>query len=241
MTVAIQAISSHPLVTRAVEEILGDVDEFQVLPAVSNEEEAISYADFPRLFLLDACSLPADLRSLIERFRSRLPGSKFLALVPPSDSDYVDAARLFYWGIEGFVLLSETWQIELPHAIHNILNGHYWVPSEVLMALVSYIHAPEQTQPLPGHSLTVRERQVLRLLMRHLTNKEISKALDISERTVKFHVSRILAKLGAENRRDLSLGTLSRFQFNGAGATADLSELPNGGTSSSNSRTRLRR
>jgi DNA-binding NarL/FixJ family response regulator len=81
--------------------------------------------------------------SLIERFRSRLPGSKFLALVPPSDSNYIDAARLLYWGIEGFVLLSETWRIELPHAIHNILNGHYWVPSEVLMALVSYVHAPE--------------------------------------------------------------------------------------------------
>jgi DNA-binding NarL/FixJ family response regulator len=51
--------------------------------------------------------------------------------------------------------------------------------------------------------------------MRHLTNKEISKPLDISERTVKFHVSRILAKLGGENRRGLSLGMMTRFQFNG--------------------------
>jgi DNA-binding NarL/FixJ family response regulator len=134
-----------------------------------------------------------------------LPGSKFLALVPParSSSNYADEIRLFYWGIDGFVELSETWHTELPRAIRNILNGQYWVPSEVLTAFVTHAQALEQTLLLPGHSLTAREGQVLRLLMRHLTNKEISKALLISERTVKFHVSHILAKLGLKDRRSL--------------------------------------
>jgi DNA-binding NarL/FixJ family response regulator len=241
MALAIQAISAHPVVTRAVEEILTDAKEYQVLPSASNEEEAISHANFPRLFLLDACSLHVDVRSFVERCRSRLPGSRFLALVPPLDTNYVDATRLFYWGIEGFVQLSETWRVELPQAIHSVQNGQYWVPSEVLMALVSYVHAPEQLRALPGQSLTTRERQVLRLLIRHLTNKEISKALVISERTVKFHVSHVLCKLGVENRRGLSSGILARFQLDGSGGAVDLSDLPGGTPSSSNSRTRLRR
>ena len=241
MALAIQAISAHPGLARAVEDILTDVKEYEVLPSASNEEEAISCATFPRLFLLDACSLHTDLRHLVEHCRSCLPGSKFLALVPPSDSNYVDATRLLYWGMEGFVQLSETWRIELPRAIHSILSGQYWVPSEVLMALVSYVHAPEQNRLPPGHSLTARERQVLRLLMRHLTNKEISKALVISERTVKFHVSHVLTKLGVENRRGLSSGTLAWFHFEGSGGIVEVSDLPGGRPSSSNSRTRLRR
>jgi DNA-binding NarL/FixJ family response regulator len=241
MALAIQAISAHPAVTQAVKQALTGAKKYQVLPSVSNEEEAIRYANFPRLFLLDTCSLDVDLRSLVERCRSRLPGSKFLALVPPSDSNYVDATRLFYWGIEGFVQLSETWRIDLPLAIYSILNGQYWVPSEVLMGLVSYIHAPEQMRLLPGHLLTAREGQILRLLMRRLTNREISKTLQISQRTVKFHVSHILAKLGVENRRGLSSGTLGRFQFDGFDGTVDVSDLFGGSPSLSNSRIRLRR
>jgi DNA-binding NarL/FixJ family response regulator len=239
MAIAIQAISSHPLLTRAVERILADVKEFPVLPSASNEAEATSQTNFPRLFLLDACSLHTDLGPLAERCRSHSPGSKFLALVPPADSNYADEIRLFYWGIDGFVELSETWRTELPQAIHSILSGQYWVPAEVLMAFVRHAQTLEQTRLLPGHSLTAREGQVLRLLMRHLTNKEIAKALLISERTVKFHVSHILAKLGLEDRRGLLPETLARFQLNGYGGTVDSSDLST--PSSSNSRTRLRR
>jgi DNA-binding NarL/FixJ family response regulator len=215
MAIAIQAISSHPLLTRAVEEILADVKEYPVLPSASNEAEATSQTDFPRLFLLDACSLHTDLGPLAERCRSRLPGSKFIAFVPPSGGNYADEIRLFYWGIEGFVELSETWRTELPQAIRSLLNGQFWVPSEVLTAFVRHAQALEQTRLRPGHSLTAREGEVLQLLMRRMRNKEISKALLISERAVKSHVSRILAKLGLEDRRGVLPETSAQFQLNG--------------------------
>src|SRR5262249_56860685 len=218
-----------------------DVTELPGFLSVSTDEEAPSQASFPTLVLLDARSLHTDLGPLAERCRSRLPGSKFLALVPPADSNYADEIRLFYWGIEGFVKLSETWRAELPQAIRSVLNGEYWVPSEVLMAFVRHTQALEQTRLLPGHSLTAREGQVLRLLMRRLTNKAIAKALLISERTVKFHVSHILAKLGLEDRRALLPQTSAWFELNGYGGAVDFSELPGGTPSSSNARTRLRR
>lgn len=203
MALTIQAISSHPLLIRAVEEILTGVKEYPFMPSASNEVEATSQTNFPRLFLLDACSLHTDLGPLAERCRTSSPGSKFLTLLPPADSHYADEIRLFYWGIDGFVELSETWQTELPQAIRSVLGGQYWVRPEVLMAFVRHAQALEHTRLLRGNSLTAREGQILQLLMRHLTNKEISRLLVISERTVKFHVSHILAKFGLEDRRGL--------------------------------------
>jgi Response regulator containing a CheY-like receiver domain and an HTH DNA-binding domain len=81
-----------------------------------------------------------------------------------------------------------------------------WAPlgaREVLLAFVKQTKALQDIQLLPGHSLTAREGQILQLLVRRLTNKAISKSLGLSERTVKFHVSNILAKLGVEDRHAL--------------------------------------
>jgi DNA-binding NarL/FixJ family response regulator len=203
MSLAVQAISSHPLLIRAVEEILADVKEYQYLPSVSSEGEATSQTNFARLFLLDACSLRTDLGPLAERCRASSPGSKFITLLSPADSGNGDEIRLFYWGIDGFVELSETWKTELPEAIRSVLGGQYWVRPQILAAFVKHAQVLEQARLLRGNSLTAREGQILRLLMRHQTNKEISRLLVISERTVKFHVSHILAKFGLADRRGL--------------------------------------
>jgi NarL family two-component system response regulator LiaR len=203
MPIAIQAISSHPLLVRAVEETLADAKDFPVLPSAANEEEAMSQPSLARLFLLDACSLRMDLGPVVQRCRNHSPGSKFLALLSPADGSHVDKVRLFYCGIDGFVELHATWQTELLQAIRSIQNGQHWVPGEVLLAFVKQTKALQDIQLLPGHSLTAREGQILQLLVRHLTNKAISRALDISERTVKFHVSNILAKLGVGDRHAL--------------------------------------
>jgi DNA-binding NarL/FixJ family response regulator len=204
MSLAIQPISEHPLLIRAVEKMLTDAKEYPFIPSASNVDEAIRKTNFPRLFLLDACGLHTDVGPLAERCRTSSPGSKFLTLLPPSkEANYADEIRLFYWGIDGFVELSETWMAELPQAIRSVLSGQYWVRPEVLMAYVRHAQVLEQSRLLRGNSLTAREGQILRLLMRRLSNKEISSQLHISGRTVKFHVSNILAKFGLEDRRGL--------------------------------------
>jgi DNA-binding NarL/FixJ family response regulator len=163
----------------------------------------MSYGRSPRLFLLDACSLRTDLGRLVQRCRAQAPGSKFLVLLAPEGSNEEEMLGLFFWGIDGFLVLHETWQAELPHAMRSILSGQVWVPQAVLAAYVARIKALLDTQLLPGHSLTAREAQILQLLMRRLANKEISSALAISERTVKYHVSNILSKLQLTDRRGL--------------------------------------
>ncbi len=230
MSLTIQAISSHPLLIQAVEEILTDVKEHPHLPSVSNEGEATSRTKLARLFLLDACSLHTDLGQLAERCRASSPGSKFITLLPPANSNYGDEIRLFYWGIDGFVELSETWRTELLKAIRCVLGGEYWVRPQVLAAFVRHLQVLEQARLLRGNSLTAREGQILRLLIRHLTNKEISRLLAISERTVKFHVSHILAKFGLDDRRGLLPETYSNqetlFHLNGQRSDATVGRKP---------------
>jgi two-component system, NarL family, response regulator LiaR len=206
VALAVQVISSHPLLIHAVEKMLARPRDFQVetLPPALSEAEALSRSSAPRLYLLDGCSLRADLGRVAERCRASSPGSKFLALLSPENGSFAEKTRLFYWGIDGFVELQKTWQTELPLAIRSILNGQLWVPSEVLLAFVKQAKILLDAQLLPGHSLTAREGQILQLLMRRLANKEISNTLGISERTVKFHVSNILSKLQLEDRRGLS-------------------------------------
>lgn len=206
MVLTIQVISSHPLLTRAVEETLAHVKNFpiQVLPPASSEGEANNLPTCPRLFLLDGCSLRTDLGRLAARCRTHSPGSKFIALFSPEGCSNEEKTRLFYWGIDGFVEFHKAWQTELPLAIRAVMEGRHWMPLEILLAFVKQAKALLDAQLLPGHSLTAREGQVLQLLMRRLTNKEISNALGISERTVKFHVSNVLGKLQLDDRRGLS-------------------------------------
>ena len=205
VAIAIQVISSHPLFTRAVEKILSHSRDFpaRILPPALNEAEALRPPSFPRLFLLDACSLHTDLGPLAGRCRAHSPGSKFLGVFSPGNTSDAEKIRLFYWGIDGFVELHKTWQAELPQAIRSILKGQLWVPPEVLLAYVKQVKALLNAQLLPGHSLTAREAQVLQLLLRQSSNKDISSTLSISERTVKFHVSNTLSKLQLEDRRGL--------------------------------------
>jgi len=201
-------ISSHPLLIRAVGDTFASTKSVALrsLPVSGLGAISIGTSQPPTLFLLDACSSQLDLGPLAARCRAHFPGAKFLALLAPGEGSVTlpEKIRLFFWGIDGFVELHESWQKELPRAVQNLLKGQLWVPSEVLLAFVTHAKSVLDAQLLHGHFLTAREAQVLQLLMRRLTNKDISTTLRISERTVKFHVSNILSKLQLHDRYAVS-------------------------------------
>jgi DNA-binding CsgD family transcriptional regulator len=204
MDVVVQLFSCHPVLIHALRKMSFHAEgfSFQTLPPTLIEPPTPNHVDALCFFLLDACSLHTNVGPLMARCRNNCPGSKFIALLPPSIS-FAEKIRLFCWGMDGFVELHETWQAELPLAVNSILHGQLWVPREVMETFMKRERTLFETRLVPGHSLTARERQVLQLLMRGLANKEISSSLEISERTVKFHVSNILIKLQLEDRREL--------------------------------------
>lgn len=203
MMIPVQTISSHPLLIRAVEKTLHRTEGLCMLPSVSDDAALITENSPPRLFLLDSCSLHLNLGPLAARCRAHFPGSKFLALLAPAACAHPEEVELFEWGIDGFVELRESWSRELLHAIEAVRHGRPWVPPEVLLAFVARAKALLDRQLTSGQFLTAREGQVLQLLMRRFANKEISCTLGISERTAKFHVSNILAKLQLDGRHSL--------------------------------------
>ena len=214
MALALQVVTSHLLGALDIESALSNQPALakRLLPHAAGEADALKRPHFPRLFLLDGCSLTLPLGPLSSRLRADSPGSKFFALLPPERSGLAEMIRLFHWGIDGMLELDKKWKKELPKAVFAVLANRVWAPSEVLLAFVNQMKMLLDRQLLPGQSLTMREGQVLQLLFRQFTNKEIACELKISERTAKFHVSNLLGKLDLESRKNLdTLGQLENI------------------------------
>jgi DNA-binding NarL/FixJ family response regulator len=117
------------------------------------------------------------------------------------------AFPLLRLGVRGLLSYAEAEQ--LPRAVNAISAGGYWVPRTLLARFVDEIL--EQTRsggrklPHPTYRVSQREQQILDSLLENRSNKEIAQTLNISERTVKFHVSNLLAKYGVQRRADLIL------------------------------------
>jgi len=97
---------------------------------------------------------------------------------------------------------------QLPRALPPVAAGGFWIPRALLSAFVDSVLESTRGRRLEMGSageLSQREQEVLDALLGSLVNKEIGSRLNISERTVKFHVSNILSKFGVRRRADLIL------------------------------------
>ncbi len=94
---------------------------------------------------------------------------------------------------------------ELRSAVHAVLEGRVWYQSDVLARYVRQRMCFSRTNDISRPPLTIREEQVVSFVMKKFRNKEIANALNISERTVKYHISHILEKLNISNRSELTL------------------------------------
>ena len=108
-------------------------------------------------------------------------------------------------GVRGLVRYSDA-RDQLPRALAAVRGGGYWVPRQLLSRFVtSILEKPRGGKPARTSPLSPREQQVAAALLENLANKEIAVRLGLSERTVKFHVSNVLAKHGVRRRADLIL------------------------------------
>lgn len=95
-------------------------------------------------------------------------------------------------------------------AIEVVTEGSIWAPRRLLSRLIDrLIKTPEPNSAPPKPQLTVRERQVLELILKARSNREIALQLGIEERTVRAHLARLMRKAGVDNRIKLSMSVLS--------------------------------
>ncbi len=105
---------------------------------------------------------------------------------------------LIGWGI----LPPDASPAELQAAVHTVAQGLVVLPAPLIEQLLGQRGPIAALAPPPAEPLTAREREVLELVSQGLSNKLIARELQVSEHTVKFHISSIFAKLGAASRTE---------------------------------------
>jgi two-component system, NarL family, response regulator DegU len=108
-------------------------------------------------------------------------------------------------GVQGFVCYAEV-KKRIVSAIHTILDGKLWFPSEI----VEQFAAGAKTSRAQWDSVTRREGHIIGLLEQRLSNKQVAATLNVSENTIKFHLSNIFRKLEVHDRQSAAVASISR-------------------------------
>ena len=188
-------VDDHPVVRQGLVAVLDDQPDLDVVGAAGSAEEAIDLVgrSRPDVVLLDLELPGIDGVAAIPRLLERSPETRVLVFTAyDTDERVLGAIRA---GARGYLLKGAPVQ-EIVGAIRVVQAGGSQLEPRVAARLLSEVSAPRRSAGL----LSERERQVLRLVAAGLPNKQIARSLAITERTVKYHVTQILTKLGAENR-----------------------------------------
>jgi NarL family two-component system response regulator LiaR len=195
--IRVMIVDDHAVVRGGLKFFLLGFDDLELAGEAEDGEEALRLCDqlHPDVILMDMMMPGIDGATATQAIRQRYPKVQVIALTSFKEQDLVQ--RALQAGAIGY-LLKDVQALELAEAIRAAHAGRPTLAPEATQALIQAATQP----PQPGHDLTEREREVLALLVKGLSNNEIAERLVVSISTVKYHVSGILSKLGAANRAE---------------------------------------
>ena len=201
-------LSPHPMVLDEFRRLL-DESGFQI---VTRQLESMLAPDLRNLevprasvYVVDAHAARQATGALLGNILDHNAAARLL--VVGDNLKEADSYTLLRQGVKGILNYNEARE-QLPRALPLVASGGFWVARNVLSRFVDSILTSTQGRRLRTDSpaeLSRREQEVLAGLLENLANKEVADRLHISERTVKFHVSNLLAKFGVRRRADLIL------------------------------------
>ncbi|PIM69093.1 DNA-binding response regulator [Streptomyces sp. JV178] len=192
-------LDDHEVVRRGLADLLDSEPDISVIGDAGTVEQALvrGPALRPDVAVLDVRLPDGDGISVCRELRSRMPGLRCLMLTSFDDEEALLDAIMA--GASGYVL-KQIKGSDLVSAVRTVASGQSMLDPATTARLMRSLRA----EPAPGPSelatLSPRERDILALIGEGLTNREIGKRLYLSEKTVKNHISRLLAKLGVQRR-----------------------------------------
>ena len=193
------------LFRRGLNVVLHTEDNIQVVAEASNGEEAIAKAEefAPDVVLMDIRMPRVSGIEATRAIRDTVPTTKILMLtVSDEDSDLYEAIKA---GANGYLLKDISIE-EIADSVRAVVQGQSLISPSMASKLLSEFNVlskrAEERQQLPAPALTSRELEVLKLVAKGMSNREIADELYISENTVKNHVRNILEKLHLHSRME---------------------------------------
>lgn len=221
--IRIIVVDDHPLVHQGMAAITGIHDDLHLVGSAATVEEGLELlAQQPHVALVDLRLAGESGLELVEKGREVAPQCRFVIMTSALDAGVV--RRAMAQEVAGY-LLKDAMPEEMVRAIRLVAKGRPYMDPEVMQAVWGAVESRED----PLKSLTERQRDVLKALGRGLGTIEIAQALNVTESTVKKHISEILAKLGLADRTQAALYavaqglvTLDDLAFNAAAPDKDV-------------------
>jgi DNA-binding NarL/FixJ family response regulator len=198
--ISVLIVDDHPVVRQGLRALLEVQDGFEVAGEAGDGATALALAGehAPDIILLDLKLPGPDGIAVLGELKARASSARVLVLT--SVTDHATAAAAVRAGAAG-VLYKDVDPDALVRAIRAVHDGHLLLAPEAAGTLLR-----PGSWPARGlDALTAREREVLAELAQGRSNREIARALQVSEKTVKTHVSSVLAKLGVQDRTQAAL------------------------------------
>lgn len=197
----------HPLFREGVASSLASAADFQVVAQATNGAEAVALALqlSPDLVLLDVSMPVMNGIEAAARLSAHSPDLRIMMLTVSETPESLLAALKA--GAHGYVLKGVS-ASELRGIARSVAAGEAYVTPSLAAEMLTEFSRP----PVPDHfsTLTARETDVLDLLSRGLSNREIGEALTLAEKTVKHHMTVILQKLQVRSRTEAALLAVQR-------------------------------
>ena len=195
-------VDDHAIVREGLRALLEQIESLRIVGEAADSTEALELTRRlrPDVVLMDLKMPGLPAADAIRTIRAQYPATQVLVLTSYAEDRQVE--EVLRAGALGYVLKNIA-AADLVRAIATVAGGEVWLQAEAQSSLVHRMRRPADLSPLA--LLTDRERSVLRLLAKGMSNRDIGRALHLTEGTVKGYVSNLLAKLKLEDRTQAAL------------------------------------